>query len=216
VTVSPDLDPIRSSVERYYTGRLAEHGPTHWGADWNSRESQELRFDQLLHVLGNDREFSLVDYGCGYGALAGYLTAHRGAGVRYVGFDISEAMVTTAEEIHLGLPDIRFTSDERSLAPADYAIASGVFNVRLGTPVSEWESYVNGTIKRLAILGHRGFAFNMLTSYSDPEYMREDLYYGDPLRYFDHVKRTYSRHVALLHDYGLYEFTVAVRLEDKR
>ena len=53
----------------------------------------------------------------------------------------------------------------------------------------------------------------MLTSYSDPDRMRPDLYYGDPCRLFDHCKRRYSRHVALLHDYGLYEFTILVRLD---
>jgi hypothetical protein len=51
----------------------------------------------------------------------------------------------------------------------------------------------------------------MLTSYSDPDRMRSDLYYGDPCLFFDHCKRTYSKQVALLHDYGLYEFTVIVR-----
>jgi hypothetical protein len=47
--------------------------------------------------------------------------------------------------------------------------------------------------------------------YSDPERMRAHLYYADPCRLFDHCKRRYSRHVALLHDYGLYEFTILVR-----
>ena len=49
------------------------------------------------------------------------------------------------------------------------------------------------TIDRLAALSTRGFAFNMLTSYSDPEYMRDDLYYGDPRFFFDHCKRRHSR-----------------------
>jgi hypothetical protein len=54
----------------------------------------------------------------------------------------------------------------------------------------------------------------MLTSYSDPGRMRPDLYYGDPREYFDLCKRKYSRHVALLHDYGLYEFTIIVRTNE--
>jgi hypothetical protein len=57
----------------------------------------------------------------------------------------------------------------------------------------------------------KGFAFNCLTTYSDPERLRDDLYYGDPCYYFDLCKRLYSRHVALLHDYGLWEFTIIVR-----
>ena len=57
----------------------------------------------------------------------------------------------------------------------------------------------------------KGFAFNCLTSYSDPEKMRADLFYPNPCQVFDHCKTKFSRHVALLHDYGLYEFSILVR-----
>jgi len=59
----------------------------------------------------------------------------------------------------------------------------------------------------------RGFSFNMLTKYSDKEYMRDDLYYADPLFILDFCKRNFSKNVSLLHDYGLYEFTILVRME---
>jgi hypothetical protein len=53
----------------------------------------------------------------------------------------------------------------------------------------------------------------MLTSYSDSGRMarRPDLYFADPLFYFDYCKRNFSPDIALLHDYGLYDFTVLVR-----
>ncbi|MBC7939785.1 MAG: class I SAM-dependent methyltransferase, partial [Chitinophagaceae bacterium] len=38
-------------------------------------------------------------------------------------------------------------------------------------------------------------------------------YYPDPLDLFDVCKRRFSRNVALLHDYGLYAFTILVRKE---
>ena len=41
--------------------------------------------------------------------------------------------------------------------------------------------------------------------------MRPHLHYGDPLWFFDWCKRKYSRNVALLHDYDLYDFTIIVR-----
>jgi hypothetical protein len=62
-------------------------------------------------------------------------------------------------------------------------------------------------------LSRAGFAFNALTKYSDAEFMRPDLYYADPLFLFDHCKCRYSKFVALLHDYPLYEFTILVRKE---
>lgn len=56
-----------------------------------------------------------------------------------------------------------------------------------------------------------GFAFNCLTSYFDEDKKRDYLYYADPGIVFDLCKRRYSRNVAVLHDYGLYEFTILVR-----
>lgn len=56
-----------------------------------------------------------------------------------------------------------------------------------------------------------GFAFNALTKYSDPEFMKEELYYTDPLFMFDYCKTNFSKNVALLHDYRQYDFTILVR-----
>jgi hypothetical protein len=94
---------------------------------------------------------------------------------------------------------------------AHYLVASGIFNVKQYHTTSEWEEYVAATLADMDRASLKGFAFNCLTSYSDRHMMRNDLYYANPSRYFDLCKRLYSRQVALLHDYGLYEFTVIVR-----
>lgn len=206
-------DSILGRVERYYSGRFAEHGATARGVDWNSPESQELRFVQLLKVCEREQGlFSLNDYGCGYAALAPYLDRH-GYHVRYRGFDLSAAMIEYARRSYQRWPEVTFVQKEADLEPADYTVASGIFNVKLDVPDDEWREYVLRTLDAIAALSRRGFAFNMLTSYSDREKMRPDLYYGDPTAFFDHCKRRYSRHVALLHDYGLWEFTMIVRCE---
>ncbi|MGR9969871.1 hypothetical protein ACUOIB_23760, partial [Escherichia coli] len=67
------------------------------------------------------------------------------------------------------------------------------------------------TLDSLDRFSRRGFSFNCLTSYSDEDRKRDYLYYADPCQLFDLCKRRYSRQVALLHDYGLYEFTILVR-----
>ncbi|MGZ4415273.1 MAG: class I SAM-dependent methyltransferase [Gaiellaceae bacterium] len=201
------MNDIRERVERYYSGKFAEHGPSARGVDWSSPESQELRFRQLLRIAEGTESFSLVDYGCGYGALAEHLD-HLGVDCRYAGYDLSTSMVEHARTAH---PAHSFTTRREDLRPADYAVASGIFNVKQDVGEAEWRGYVLETIADLAALGTKGFAFNMLTSYSDADKMRDDLYYGDPCELFDHCKRSYSRNVALLHDYGLYEFTILVR-----
>jgi len=203
------FEGIKGKVGEYYSGRVREHGSSARGVDWNSEESQVLRFTQLARVLPDTGRFSVVDFGCGYGALVPFLKA-RGSDFDYQGFDISDEMIKRAGQ-DLGGDRLRFTASEAELEPADYTLASGIFNVRLDTSVEDWTRYVLHTTAILDRLGERGFAFNMLTSYSDADRMRSDLYYGDPSFFFDHCKRTYSKQVALLHDYGLYEFTVLVR-----
>ncbi len=204
-------ETILAKVARYYSGKLEQHGATPKGVDWNSAESQRLRFEQLLKVVDQPGEFSLNDYGCGYGGLAEYLR-ERGAHCTYRGFDIAPSMIEVARQ-HFAEPAYTFTSEEAALPSADYTVASGIFNVRLDSPAEEWTTYVLKTLDRLDALSTRGFSFNVLTKYSDAEYMRPDLYYADPCMLFEHCKMRYSPRVALLHDYPLYEFTLIVRKE---
>lgn len=204
------FNTLLSNVAAYYSEKVATHGATARGVDWNSPESQELRFDQLLKVCDASQPFSLLDYGCGYGALAIYMAA-SGWDVRYTGFDISETMLAQAHAMLASRPDCTLISDEMSLQPADYTVASGIFNVRQQQNDEVWRDYMLHTLQHINDLSIRGFAFNVLTHYSNPEYMRADLYYADPLFLFDHCKRHFSRSVALLHDYPLYEFTILVR-----
>jgi hypothetical protein len=78
-------------------------------------------------------------------------------------------------------------------------------------PGETWVRYVHDTIDVLARAGRRGFAFNILSLSSDPERRVAHLYYCDPTEMLSLCLRRYGRSVALLQDYGLYEFTMIVR-----
>lgn len=205
-----DRTEILEAVKQYYHLKLEAHGPTPSGVDWNSEESQTLRFEQLLKVCDEKVPFSLIDYGCGYGALATCMM-EQGLSFQYQGFDISPQMVAKAKEFHRGNPSCRFFEEEALLTPAEFVVASGVFNVKLQAEGAEWKVYVLHTLERIHALSESGFAFNLLTSHSEPHRMRPDLYYADPCFFFDYCKTRFSKDVALLHDYGLYEFTLLVR-----
>ena len=131
--------------------------------------------------------------------------------MRYCGYDVSKAMVEAARSMPRRKPRPASSSAKAGLRRRDYAVASGLFNVKLDVSETEWLEHVDSIIGLLHRTSRRGFAFNCLTSYSDAERKRPDLYYGDPRRFFDHCMKRFSRHVAVLHDYGLYEFTVLVR-----
>jgi SAM-dependent methyltransferase len=209
--MSSGHDEILDKVRDFFTSTVTTHGATHRGVDWNSIESQHLRFRELLRVCPNDA-FSIIDYGCGYGALAQYLQ-DRGVNCVYQGFDVSDAMIAHAHDIFGPDSEARsFTSDIGALRQADYTVASGVFNKKLDTLPEDWESYVESSLERMASLSKRGFSFNMLTGYADEDKKRPDLYYASPTGFFEHCRR-FSKRVALLHDYPLYEFTIHVRFD---
>jgi SAM-dependent methyltransferase len=202
-------------VERYYTRKLAMHGATPAGVDWSSEHGQLLRFEQLLAVIAqSDLEPSVNDYGCGYGGLVDSLAARR-EHFTYCGYDVSEAMIEAARARHAPDSRVTFVSDRRHVRLADFTIASGVFNVRLQQPKDIWQRYVLATIDELVRISRRGIAFNALTTHSDQERMRPDLYYADPAMLLDHCLRHHSRNVVLNHNYELYEFTVIVRLDGR-
>ncbi len=203
---------LQAQAAAYYESKLMAHGATPQGVDWNSEASQHLRFEQLLRIVEpHEPAGTIIDYGCGYGALAGVL-AQRFPEWAYSGFDASTQMIAAARKLFAGHPRCSFADREEALGRAAYTMASGIFNVKLDTDAAVWETYVLATLDRFAALSERGFAFNVLTIHSDPDRRRSDLYYADPTQLFEHCRRTFSRHVALLHDYKLFEFTILVRL----
>lgn len=203
-------EKLIDDVARYYSSRLAEHGETPKGVDWNGEQGQILRFQQLSKIIQDDSSFTLTDIGCGYGAYLEYLLEYHPVS-GYLGVDVSESMILAARKRHSQQASARFITASEPNSVADYCVASGIFNVRLGHEVDEWVDYFLETLDVLDKGSRRGFSFNCLTSYSDEDKKRSDLYYADPCRVFDICKRKYSGQVALLHDYGLYEFTVLVR-----
>lgn len=201
----PGLDQVKS----YFGKRIEEHGASPRGVDWNSDESQNTRFDQLLKIVEMS-SFSILDYGCGYGALADYIE-QKGFHADYCGFDILESAITIARRAQNGKPNRTFFTENDQLPICDYVVASGVFNVRGEQSFEAWTKYVIDYLHRFNDLSRKGFASNFLTKYSDADKMRADLYYADPLYLFDYCKRNFSKNVALLHDYRIYDFTILVR-----
>ena len=201
----PNLDQVKS----YFDQRIREHGASPRGSDWNSDTSQNLRFDQLLKIV-DAKSFSILDYGCGYGALADYLTL-QGLDADYYGYDILESAIETARTAHAGKARRSFSYEIAKLPICDYVVASGIFNFRGEQSFEDWTEYTLSVLDEMNRLSRSGFSSNFLTKYSDADRMRPDLYYADPTFIFDYCKRHFSRNVALLHDYNLYDFTILVR-----
>jgi SAM-dependent methyltransferase len=202
-------DAILPAVSAYYEAALHQFGPTARGVDWKDEATHRMRHFQFLRLVAHDPDASVLDLGCGYGD---FLTVLREAGHRglYLGCDVAPGMIEAAKALHGAGPDRRWHLGATPPEACDYAIASGILNVRRGADPEEWAVYVTDTIDLLATNSRLGFGVNMLTLSSDPDRRRPDLFYADPIALLAHCVRVYGRQVALLQDYGLWEFTLLV------
>jgi SAM-dependent methyltransferase len=199
-----------SKIKDYFKEKLETHGATSRGVDYNSTESQELRFIELIKIIDASKKYSLLDFGSGFGSMYDYLL-RIGHDLHYIGYDIVASMVEKGRELHPNNPDCWFTTRIEEVPIVDYSISCGTFNMKLDADIDTWIEIAIECLHQMDAHSRQGFSFNMLTKYSDADKMRPDLYYGDPLFFFDYCKRNFSKNVALLHDYRLYDFTILVR-----
>ena len=204
-----DYNFCLKKIEEYYTKKINAYGNKPMGVDWKDKSSQQLRFLQLLKIIESKNKFTINDIGCGYGALYEFMQDYYKS-FKYYGFDISEAMIEKASSLY-NPKNVSFLRSSSPNLINDYSVASGIFNVRLNTNNNDWLEYIKKTLKIMDKKSIKGFSFNCLSSYSDKSKMRRDLYYADPLILFDYCKKNFSKNIALLHDYNLYEFTMLIK-----
>ena len=201
------FEGIKERVVAYQERCLAAAGDSAKGVDWKGPEAQHLLFG-VIQSMGILPDSSVLDIGCGLAHFYDFLSS-RGFRGKYTGIDISPALVALARK-RLPHADVRVADVLDGAAPMeshDFVVASGVFTARLGTPVAEYEEYVERMIRRMWELAGTGAVFNMLTSYVD--YEAEHLYYADPARYLS-LAKSLSRYVAVRHDFPGYFFAVGM------
>lgn len=201
-------------VGRLYSDNVSTLGPGPKSVGWRDEGAQRLRFEKLAYVIDGDNGgegLTYNDLGCGYGAMFPFLRDLPGTSLRrYSGYDISPEMLAAARQ---SVADERavWVESDRITEPADYSFVSGTFHVKLGANDDEWRDYILAMLENVARNSVRGFAFNLFTQYVD--FKEPQLYYADPYFFTDHCIRRFSRRVTLLHDYPLWEFTIAVKLQ---
>jgi len=212
VPAHADLADIYTTVARYYTAKVLRHGATPRGVDWTCTATQELRFVQLLRVCDGSARFSLDDFGCGYGAVLGYFDRWQPhAAVDYLGLDLSATMVRRGRRLWGERAHTRFVVGKTSPRVADYAIASGLFNVRLHEPPGRWTAFIARTLADMAATSRRGFAANFMAPKDRAEDEEPELYRSAPAPWIEYCERELGGSVELAAGYGLREFTLLVR-----
>jgi SAM-dependent methyltransferase len=207
-----ELAPLHSRIEQYYSAKIERWGPTPMGVDWSCEPTQQLRFVQLLRLCDFQSEFSLDDWGCGYGALLRFIgQRHPEAKVDYLGIDLSAAMIEQANKLHRRRRNARFATGESSARIADYAVASGIFNVQIDEPLALWEQFVEHTLRNMARSTRVGFAVNFLAPLPEGMEGKRELYRPEAARWVEFCAGELGVNVTPLDRYGMREFTLLAR-----
>jgi SAM-dependent methyltransferase len=199
------------AVAAYYEERVREHGATPWGVDWTCEPTQQLRFVQLLKVAGARGAISINDFGCGYGALLPFLRRRfPSRRIDYRGADVAPAMIEAARAAAAQADRSRFFVGS-SLPPADYSVASGVFNVQLGFSPRAWRAHVKEALSQMARASRKGFAVNFMLPPKPGAQALAGLYRARPSAWAAYCREAFGADVEVLQAYGLREFTLLAR-----
>ena len=197
-------------IRRHYEPRVDATRENHEILDWGTREGQLARFRVLGDAL--ERESApapmptLLDVGCGMTDLAGY-PHERGLSVRYVGVDLTFAVIREALRRYpgrqLAQADV-FTHSPFRPGSVDVSYCSGVFNLRLDNN----REFVLAAVPALLALSNRLVVVNMLHIRTPAKYPH--CVYFDP----DDMAARFAEHAAsvrIVDDYLINDFTLILR-----
>src|SRR5260221_3731017 len=121
------LNKALEDYKAYFNQKIETHGATPKGVDYNGPSAQEIRFEQLVKVIDPTVPFSIIDYGCGYGAMFEFLQTKHWS-FEYFGFDMLEKMVVAGRQAHKDCSGVQFTHQRNELPTCDYLLAGSIFN----------------------------------------------------------------------------------------
>lgn len=195
-----------TEVISFYDQRFQTEGPGLKSVGWSTKESQEIRFANLIRGLDLN-EKTILDVGCGQGDLVNFLIKEKINFKSFMGSDISAPMIDYCQKKFNDLTNVSFQCSElvskKSIPHFDYAFLSGTLSFKLD---DNW-SYTQNLLSNLFQVAQNGVSSNFLTSYVD--FKLEKNFHYEPEKMFSFGKKL-SKNVNLFHDYPLYEFTIQI------
>ncbi len=177
---------------------------------WSGAGRQNLRFFMLSRI-GDMRNRSILEVGCGFADLYGYLLEQGWRG-KYTGIDIVPEYLDVAREKYPGI-DVRLLDlfEDELDGKFDYVFACGVFNEMIFDSADEQDAYVRKMIAKMFAVSMEGVGIDFQTSYVD--FKHERGFHPPPEDIFGFCKNL-SKRVAVRHDYMPYEYMVYIYKDD--
>ena len=133
---------------------------------WKTEDSQIKRFE-ALSTVGDLKDCTVLDVGCGYGDLKTYLD-QKFSDFIYTGIDQMPEFIAAAQERFKDCPNTYFYQTDFTtvaLPTVDYVFASGALSYRCADP-----DFYTRMIRKMFEVATRALVFNMLDSACFPEH----------------------------------------------
>lgn len=197
-------------IERY-SDRLKKYGYSPKSLGWGKSGRQDIRFSVLAQMAISEPFSSVLDVGCGFGDLYGFLLKSGWQG-DYLGIDIVPHLIKKGSDIFEGinLQLIDITSTKHSdLAKYDYVISSGIFNAKL--TMEDNKKHIEKALHNMFNHAKVALCCDFMSTYVD--FQQPDSWHTEPTWVFNVAKKL-SKRVLLRHDYMPYEFALFVFCDD--
>lgn len=193
--------------KKRYVDRLTKFGYSPEALGWGGgKEKQFIRFKNLLEI-GCKNEESVLDVGCGFADLYGYLL-ELDITLDYVGVDINEKLLEVAKEIYPSVKVLCYDILEKeNQQKFDWVISSGVFNAKLKYE-DNWD-YIKKMVTKMYTIAEKGVAIDFMSTFVDFEH--PDAYHTSPAKLIEFSKNELKANVVLRMDYLPYEFCIYLK-----
>lgn len=114
---------------KFYKDSFEKHGVSAKGVHWNSKESQNLRFEIITDLIEDISSSSIIDLGCGFADFLTYLEKKKLKPNIYLGIDCEKFMIEIARERYPNNIFLKANLFDNNLPQADYYICSGTLNI---------------------------------------------------------------------------------------
>lgn len=188
-------------TKKRYNNRLKKFGYDPKTLGW-LKGRQGIRFSALTEI-GDLNNSSIVDIGCGFGDLYGFLQ-HKKYQCRYIGLDLNPELIRYGK---MKYPKAKFEVFDIEKDPIsgiyDWAIISGLFNFKRENNLK----FIEMMLHKIFNSCRKGVAVDFMTSYVD--YKVKNASYTSPEQIFKICKKITKR-VSIRHDYMPFEFCVYI------
>lgn len=206
--------PDYHQLVAHYSDCFSRHGATAQGVDWPKEADALTRHRVMLNII-REHDFpgcSLLDLGCGYGALKDTIDT-LGLSLEYTGIDLSEPLLESARQRH---PSLAFHQRDILQHPldaqsVDYVLMNGVLTEKRDLSFEAMERFMQALLKAAYAACRKGIAFNVFRTQVDFEDPK--LFYMPYDRLAAFLGAELSRNLVFRGDYGLWEYTVYVYRE---